>query len=268
MMTERHFYIDEAGDLSLFSQKKVLTLGENGRSRFFMVGIAELGCPQNAKEAFAALRQDLLRDPSLCNIPSLQRTARHFHCKDDFQAVRREVFNLMTRENHLKNLFVAIKDKRALQQRGLSLYQNKGEKLSDKAIYQDLVSRLLKNLLHKSEKNTLIFSHRGKTVTNASMREAVEAAQQRFLEKWGISGHLNHHIICAHPEEYIGLQLVDYAMWALQRLYERGEDYWFSKIRDHFKIIMDIDDVRHKSYGEWYSANNPLSLEKVQWRAS
>jgi hypothetical protein len=44
---------------------------------------------------------------------------------------------------------------------------------------------------------------------------------------------------------------------------ERREDRYFSAVASHFRLIMDLDDIRRKGYGEWYSDNNPLSLEKL-----
>jgi hypothetical protein len=265
----RHFYIDEAGDLSLFNKKgKMLALGQEGRSRYFMIAVAELSNPEHAKTDFAALRQDLLKDPSLKAVPSMEKTARHFHCKDDCPAVRREVFNLLSTQDYIKQISVAIRDKRVLQQKALSTFILKGKKLSEQDVYQDLSARLLKNQLHKSEHNTIVFAHRGSTTSNKALRSAVTTAQSRFEQKWGVKGHNNHQILCTHPEEHIGLQLTDYCLWAVQRLYERQEDYWFEKIKEKFKLIMDLDDVRNRGYGEWYSKSNHLTVEKIKGRAS
>lgn len=265
----RFFYIDEAGDLALFNKKgKMLALGEEGRSRYFMIAVAELSNPSEAASDFNGLRQDLLKDPSLRSIPSMAKTARHFHCKDDCPAVRREVFHLLSTQDYIKQISVAIRDKRVLQQKALTTFNLTGKKTSEQDVYQDLSARLLKNQLHKSQHNTIVFAHRGRTTSNKALRTAVDIAQSRFEKHWGIKGHNNHSILCTHPEEHIGLQLTDYCLWAVQRLYERQEEYWFEKIQDRFKIIMDLDDVRHRGYGEWYSKANPLCLEKIRGRAS
>jgi hypothetical protein len=266
----RIFYLDESGDLALFNSKRqMLALGaSHGRSRFFMMGLLELHCPASTQKTFAALRADLLADPALQTIPSIAKTARFFHAKDDCPAVRRDVFNLIIKENHIKSITVAIRDKRALQQQGLSLFLERKKKISEKEIYQNLAARLLKNNLHKAPHNSIVFAERGKTTENTVLKKAVETAQLRFEHSHGIKGHHNHNIICAHPEKHIGLQLNDYCLWALQRLYERQEDYWHEKIKEKFKLIMDIDDIRRNGYGEWYSANNLLTLNKTKERTS
>lgn len=57
-------------------------------------------------------------------------------------------------------------------------------------------------------------------------------------------------------------QIIDYYLWALQRLIERDEDRYFASVANQFSLIMDVDDQRAKPYGRWYTANDPIKLEK------
>ena len=59
------------------------------------------------------------------------------------------------------------------------------------------------------------------------------------------------------------LQVVDYYLWALQRMLERGEDRFFERLRPAYRLIMDLDDTVSKPYGEWYTDDNPLTLENM-----
>ena len=56
----------------------------------------------------------------------------------------------------------------------------------------------------------------------------------------------------------------DYLLWALQRMVERGEDRYFASVASHFRLIMDLDDRRHQTYGEWYSDSSPWSLKTLK----
>lgn len=67
----------------------------------------------------------------------------------------------------------------------------------------------------------------------------------------------------AEPHEFGGLQVVDYYLWALQRMYETAEDRFFESLRPAYRLIMDLDDTTNKPYGEWYTDNNPLTLERM-----
>jgi hypothetical protein len=68
----------------------------------------------------------------------------------------------------------------------------------------------------------------------------------------------------AYPSESEGLQVVDYFLWALQRLYERREERFFLLLAPQYRLVMDLADNRRRPYGEWYSDYNPLSLEKIE----
>ncbi len=46
-------------------------------------------------------------------------------------------------------------------------------------------------------------------------------------------------------------------------MYERGEDRFFESLRPAYRVIMDLDDTTSKPYGEWYTDDNPLTLEKM-----
>ena len=68
----------------------------------------------------------------------------------------------------------------------------------------------------------------------------------------------------AEPSEYGALQVINYYLWALQRMYERGEDRFFDMLHPAYRLIMDLDDKVRKDHGEWYGDQNPLTLEKIQ----
>ena len=46
-------------------------------------------------------------------------------------------------------------------------------------------------------------------------------------------------------------------------MYERREDRFFESLRPAYRLIMDLDDTTSKPYGEWYTSDNPLTLEKI-----
>lgn len=59
---------------------------------------------------------------------------------------------------------------------------------------------------------------------------------------------------------------MDYLLWALQRLYERGEDRYVELMWPAFRLVHDIDDTRETKYGEYYTEKNPLTLEVLKQR--
>ena len=94
-----HYFVDEAGDLNLFDKKGRVLLGTPGVSNFFMVGVARIPDPEQARTRLEVLRAELMADPYFKGVPSFQpgekKTALMFHAKDDLPEVRREVFKVL-----------------------------------------------------------------------------------------------------------------------------------------------------------------------------
>ena len=59
---------------------------------------------------------------------------------------------------------------------------------------------------------------------------------------------------------------MDYFIWALQRLYERGEERYVNYLRHTFRLVQDIDDRRKAGYGVYYTQKKPLNAAALEWR--
>lgn len=260
-----NYYVDEAGDLTLFNRRGHLIVGREGVSKVFMVGVAYLPNPRLAHCKLEKLRADLLADPYFRNVPSMQpktkKTAVYFHAKDDLPEVRREVLKLLPDLG--AKVQIAIRRKEYLVKTARLLHQ-RHSKLSPDDVYDDLVKRLFKRSLHTAEKNRIVFARRGKSVRQHALEEAIRRAKSNFEKKTGISSDSKITIFSGYPSQYAGLQVIDYYLWALQRMFERGEDRFFHLLAPAYRLIMDLDDTRNKPYGEWYSDSNPLEMEKIK----
>ena len=62
------------------------------------------------------------------------------------------------------------------------------------------------------------------------------------------------------------MQAANYFSWALQRLYERGEDRYVQYLWDAFGLVHDIDDTRQAPYGVYYNKKNVLTSEALKDR--
>jgi len=225
--TVNNYYVDEAGDLTLFNKRGHMIVGKEGVSRVFMVGVAYLPDPNMAHRKLERLRTELLGDPYFKDVPSMQpeknKTAICFHAKDDLPEVRREVFKLLPKFN--AKVQVAIKRKEYLVKTA-RLLKGRQTKLSPDDVYDDLVKRLFKTGLHTAEKNRIVFARRGK-VRRRALEKAIRKAKINFEKKTGIRSESETAIFSAYPSQYAGLQVIDYYLWALQRMFERGEDRFF-----------------------------------------
>lgn len=260
----KFYFVDEAGDTTLFNARGVAIVGREGVSRTFMVGVADVPDPVGARSALDALRADLLSRPYFKGVPSMSpqagKTAACFHAKDDLPEVRWEVFKLLPTLGVKVQAVIRRKDTLVGEARFLL---SRGGRLSEGDIYDDLVKRLFKNLLCRAEMHSVCFARRGKSDRQEALTGALQRAKHNFQRRWK-KKHVDppFAIRSSVPSADAGLQVIDYYLWALQRLIERNEDRYFASIADHFSLIMDLDDDRLAPYGRWYTVKDPLTLEK------
>jgi len=104
--SSRHYFVDEAGDGTIFNKRGKVIIGTEGCSRFFMLGLLDAPAPLALHTSLDSLRTQLLADPYFKNIPSMQpqqnKTAVAFHAKDDLPEIRREVFKLIMSCSNLR----------------------------------------------------------------------------------------------------------------------------------------------------------------------
>lgn len=259
----KHYFVDEAGDTNLFNARGVMIVGMEGVSHTFMVGVADVPDPTAVRAALDALRASLLADPYFKGVPSMspaaRKTALCFHAKDDLPEVRREVFRLLPTLG--VKVQAAVRRKAALVEEA-RLLRSLGWPRRPSDVYDDLVMRLFKNLLHRGTDHEVCFARRGKSDRQEALTAALSRAKDKFRRHWKTEIDAPFAIRASVPSADAGLQVIDYYLWALQRLLERGEDRYFAAVADQFSLIMDLDDTRAKPYGRWYNAKDRLTLEK------
>jgi hypothetical protein len=264
--TVHHYFVDEAGDLTLSNKRGQVMIGRPGVSRVFMVGVAHLPDPRRVRRVLDETRAALVGDPYFKNVPSMRpeasKTAICFHANDDLPEVRREVFKVLP--DFGAKVQVAIRRKIDIATEARLAWRRFGRKLTGHHVYDDLVKRPFKNLLHKAAQNRITFARRGKSDREAALTQALDKARRNFEAKWGVHIDRPTWVHSAYPSECPGLQVIDYYLWALQRLYERAEDRFYRLLAGQYRLIMDLDDTRNRPYGEWYSDSNPLELSKLK----
>jgi CRISPR/Cas system-associated exonuclease Cas4 (RecB family) len=198
--------------------------------------------------------------------PEAKKTAICFHAKDDAAEVRREVFKILPSLN--VRVIVAIRRKQTLVEKYRALFERYGGKFQPNEIYDEMISRIFRDKLHTADENSIVFARRGKAVREEALEDALIRARRNFETRWGKRPDRPTSIVSAYPSESVGLQVVDYYLWAVQRMFERGEERFFQLLAPQYRLIMDLDDTRNKPYGEWYSDRNPCELSKIMPVAS
>jgi hypothetical protein len=263
----RNFYADEAGDGVLFSRQGKVIIGKEGCSRFFILGMVDIPDPGTIVRELEGLRARLLADPYFKGVPSMQpeakKTAVAFHAKDDLPEVRREVFALLQRHEFHFSAVVRAKSKvlEYVQQRNM---QDVSYRYHPNELYDYMVRRLFKQRLHKDDVCNVYFAKRGKSDRTAALLQALAAAQQQFCTQHGGTNKASLNVFPVTLRKCPELQVVDYFLWALQRLYERQEERYITLLVPSISVIHDLDDTRVASYGTYYTRRKPPTLAAIK----
>lgn len=266
-----HYFVDEAGDPTLFDKKGKVLIGSPGCSRYFILGLLRVDEPDSLENEMDDLRAKLITDPYFSGVPSLRpenmKTAVAFHATDDIPEVRKEVFSLLMRRKDLR-FFAVIRAKQDLllfiRQRNS---MDPGYHYDPNEVYDYLVRRLFRDRLHKSDRYQIFFARRGSSDRTSALKSALQAAKERHAEKYNKqAGEAAMEVIPVFSKQKSALQAVDYFLWALQRLYERGEDRYVSLLWPSFRLVVDMDDTHSANYGMYYDQRHPLNLDAIKGR--
>lgn len=245
-MNTTHLFVDEAGDTTLFGRHGKVLVGTDQTSRFFMVGRLEVADMAALENDLAALRAELLADPLVNTVPSMQpaagKTALFFHAKDDVAEVRHAVFKLL-RQHELK-FSAVVKDKLVLledvQQRN-AVDPSYRYKADGHELYDDLSARLFDRFGQFGSSREVTFAVRGNKARTAVLKAVLDEIDSGFLTDFGFAPHGHTNVHSGFPSKSAGLQACDYLLWALQRFYERGEERYLSAMWPHFTRVLDLD---------------------------
>lgn len=258
----RSCYVDEAGDPVIFDARGRALPGQDGCSRYFILGAMEAADPAALGEDLDALRRQLLADPYFRGVPSMQperrKTAIAFHAKDDLPEVRREVYKVLAR--HELKFFAVVRDKlRVLDYVQQRNRHDANYRYNPNELYDSLVSRLFKNRLHLTPEVDVCFASRGRSDRSAALRMALEKAKVRFESQW--ARPVTSSIVArqSNPGAEPALQAVDYLLWAIQRYFERNESRYADLIWPKVGVIHAVDETTAAAYGNYYTKKKPLT---------
>ncbi len=256
-----YYFVDEAGDGNLFNKRGDVIIGNDGCSKYFILGVLRVSNPNELNSKLEVLRTNLLNDKYLKKIPSMGQAARKtvegFHAKDDCPEVRGEVFRLLM-EQEVK-FHAAVKTKIQVLEYVNSRNENDQDyRYKPDELYDLLVRVLFQTLLHKDDVYEITFSKRGNKPRTQALSTAIEVARIRYLEKRQLVRRASVTIIPKRTKGNPCLQAIDYFLWALQRYYEKCEERYLDYIWSSVGLIHDLDDQTNYPSGEYYNSKNPL----------
>jgi hypothetical protein len=267
--TPHPYFVDETGDGVVFDGKGRVLVGTGAVQDYFTVGMVECWTLKALTEDLATLRTQLLADPYFKGVPSMQpeqkKTALFFHAKDDLPEVRREVFKVLAR--HDFSFYAVIRTMSAVARRVKERNERDPTyRYRPTELYDSAVRRLFDKKLHTRPAFDVVFASRGKARTQA-LREHLLKAQTESRKAAGTYPDAAIHVRAMPAHQHAGLQVADYCLWALQRLFTKGEDRFLSLIWPKVGLIVDADDVSEKPYGTYHTRKRPpLSAENIKNR--
>ncbi len=262
--TKRYYFVDEAGDLTLFNKRGRVLIGQEGCSSYFILGLVHIVEPHEVRNKLDNLREQILSDPYLKDIPSVHsKTKLSFHAKDDCPEVRREVYKLISSLD-IKVYCIVRRKMSILEDVKKQNQRDKTWRYSQNKIYDSCVKRVFKDRLHSAEENHVTFARRGKSDRNKTLFNELLKATTNFEKTSGKVVSSSHKVASNYPSNEPCLQIIDYCLWALQRLYERYEGRYFNYLKEKFIRIIDLDDKRFREYGLYYDKKNELTVDKIK----
>ncbi|MCL4535808.1 MAG: hypothetical protein M1370_11700 [Bacteroidetes bacterium] len=213
----------------------------------------ETGDPAPIRRALADLHGQIAADRFLQHIPSIKKTNRSFHAKDDAPEVRYLVYRCIAGLEFKAQFIVARKTE--------SLFRNSFH-ADEGRFYDHLVSLLFENVLHRHRCNRIYFAQRGSRNRQALLERAIHQGVSKFEARWNTKVDTEIHI---EPQTAIGepvLQVIDYMNWAVYRAFVRREMRYYRFVEEKVSLLVDRYD-RAKRPNNWYHRDNPFDIEKA-----
>ncbi len=145
-----------------------------------------------------------------------------------------------------------------------AVFQGKHRQSQD-AFYNDLTSHLFERQLHLARRNSIVFARRGNKAQQHALRGAVEAGVASFRTRYPGAVSTAVNIETAYSADEPLLQAADYALWAVQRAFERREMRYFDFIAPKVELVWGIYDFASLAVKTpiIFTRRNPFHIEKV-----
>jgi hypothetical protein len=258
-----HRFIDEAGDLTFFGNGGQCILGSPGVSKSFILGMAAYKEPlSDAREKIESFTRQITEDRYFNTMPSIikriNRNGFYLHAKDDPQELRYQFLKFMASEiDFTIQAIVARKE--------VTRFVNKHHR-QEREFYADLLSHLLKDK-GNYERLVLTIAERGSCTRGKNLEDALARTYARYQ---ALNDKKYRADICFNIQQYNKeplLVVIDYALWTIQRIFERGEDRHYYLIKDKISSIFDVYDLNKggklNGWKNYYNPKRPLNQDNI-----
>ncbi len=267
-MSDRLYsYVDEAGDPTIFGSRRGsgVIVGQEGCSKFFIIGKLEVGDPDALSSRLTKLRHELLADPYFAGVssfkPERRRTAHGFHANSDLPEVRYHVFRLLRELGADLRFHAVVADKTVIADEEMKRREtNPKARYQPNSLYNDLLRNLYAKFHRIAKEYHIWVARRHKSDQSRALRRAIEDAEDDFEQGFGFRRGTTR-IIVSDPNTVVCLQAADYFLWAVQRFYERREPRFLDMM---WPQIAEIHDLHHgRPPGTFFTGDKRPTLDTV-----
>ncbi len=248
-----YFFVDESGDATFYDRRGHFIVGQEGCSQVLILGFIETTDPVPIRRRIQELHARVNSDTYLQAIPSISRTQKGFHAKDDCPEVRHLVFKSIIELDFKAQFVLARKSEKLFRARLRG---------SEHKLYDELVSRLFQNTLHRYSRNRIYFSQRGSRKRQGPLEAAIRKGVARFESKWSTTIQSRFDVFCQTPPSEVCLQVVDYMNWAVYRAFVNREMRYYNFVQEKVSLLVDLYDTSNYPRN-FYNRENPFSIEKA-----
>lgn len=186
----------------------------------------------------ADLQKSIEDDPYFQSIPSIQRRKNkngfHLHANDDLPEIRKMGYELIKAINCSFEAVVARKI--------YGLYERKHNG-NEAEFYADMLSHLLKNKLNKYDRLVLNIAGRSNCTTHSNLKRGLGKSVERSTMRNPDQPNDCEVVFNVQtPTSEPILNLADYFVWAIQRVFERGDTRFYDFISHKVSQVIDIYD--------------------------
>lgn len=254
-----HRFIDESGDPVFYGRDGVNLIDSGGASKVFMLGMVHIKQPlAKARDDITSFTQQVVADPFFNEVPSIKKRLQRsntlsLHAKDDPPELRYEFFKLLRDEIDF-SLEVVVGRKQETR------FVNEHHLQPDE-FYADLLSHLLKDKA-KERRLVLNIADRGSSTRMHNLDRALLKAQQRYWERRPNSEYKADVVfnVLQYNDEPL-LTVADYSLWAVQRIFVRGETRFYNMIANKVSVVVDLYDTNSRGKSNYYTRKRPLTKD-------
>jgi hypothetical protein len=243
----QYFAIDESGDPVFFNHKKENIIG-NGASKILILGFVTTQDVDKLRGAVNSAKKIVVNDKLLSKKIS-DKAEFFFHAKADQADVKKVFIDSLIKSEFKCQFIVARKNEVIFNER------HSGK---ENIFYDEMISILLKNVLHKSTINTIYFAKRSSRLRQGPLTDTVKKGINRFEDFTNSKVKNQNNIEVQIPLGEPLLQVIDYMLWVIYRCYTKPNDKsvqaYLEVLKDKISLVYDIysdsEDTKHKIFNK------------------